>query len=79
MGEGQKSHVTAEPALLKRARAYDPAALAELYDRYAPKMYAYIYRRVSGAALAEDLTGELFLRVLRAIQNKRGNYPDLSF
>lgn len=60
-----------ERALLERARAYDPAALGELYDRYAPKMYAYIYRRVSDAALAEDLTSELFVRVLNAVQNEQ--------
>jgi RNA polymerase sigma-70 factor (ECF subfamily) len=64
-------HVTNERALLERARAYDPAALGELYDRYAPKMYAYIYRRVGDAATAEDLTSELFLRVLHAIQDER--------
>ena len=58
--------MTNERALLERAIAYDPAALGELYDRYAPKMYAYIYRRVSDATLAEDLTSELFLRVLKA-------------
>jgi RNA polymerase sigma-70 factor (ECF subfamily) len=63
--------VTDETALLKRAKAYDAAALAELYDRYAPRMYAYIYRRVSDAAVAEDLTGELFLHVLRAVQNEQ--------
>lgn len=63
--------MTDEVALLERAKAYDLAALAELYDRYAPRMYAYIYRRVSDAALAEDLTSELFLRVVRAIQNER--------
>jgi RNA polymerase sigma-70 factor (ECF subfamily) len=68
---GAPSHVTSEKALLKRAKAYDSAALAELYDRYAPRMYSYIYRRVSDAALAEDLTSELFLRMLRAIQNER--------
>ncbi len=63
--------MTDDTALLERAKAYDPAALGELYDRYAPRMYAYLYRRVSDAALAEDLTGELFLRVLRAIQNQQ--------
>jgi RNA polymerase sigma-70 factor (ECF subfamily) len=63
--------VTTERALLKRAKAKDPAALGELYDQYAPKMYAYIYRRVGDAALAEDLTSELFLRVLKAVQNER--------
>ncbi|MBN1580915.1 MAG: sigma-70 family RNA polymerase sigma factor [Anaerolineae bacterium] len=50
-------------------QAYDKAALSKLYDRYAPKMYAYIYRRVGDAQVAEDLTGELFVRMLRAIQN----------
>lgn len=62
--------MTDEKALLKRAKAYDEEALTELYNRYAPKIYAYIYRRVSNAALAEDLTGELFFRVLRSIQNE---------
>jgi RNA polymerase sigma-70 factor (ECF subfamily) len=69
--ERVNSHVTNETALLERAKEYDPTALAELYDCYAPRMYAYIYRRVSDAALAEDLTSELFLRVLRAIQSER--------
>jgi len=63
--------VTDETTLLERAKALDEAALAELYDRYAPRMYAYIYRRVGDAALAEDLTGELFVRVLRAIRSRR--------
>ena len=68
--ERVNSHVTHEQVLLDRARAYDPEALAELYDRYAHKMYAYIYRRVNDAVLAEDLTSELFLRMLRAIQQE---------
>jgi RNA polymerase sigma-70 factor (ECF subfamily) len=63
--------VTDEAFLLEQAKDYDPAALGELYDRYAPRMYAYIYRRVGDAALAEDLTVELFVRMLRAIQESR--------
>jgi RNA polymerase sigma-70 factor (ECF subfamily) len=61
--------VTDETALLNRAAKFDEDALAELYDRYAPQMYTYIYRRLGDAALAEDLTGELFVRVLGAIQH----------
>jgi RNA polymerase sigma-70 factor (ECF subfamily) len=61
--------VTDEGVLVERARAYDEKALGELYDRYAPKMYAYIYRRIGHAATAEDLTGELFLRVVRSLRN----------
>ncbi len=63
--------MTDEGPLLDQAKAYDPEALAELYDRYAPKMYAYIYRRVGEATVAEDLTGELFLRVLRSVRNEQ--------
>ena len=63
--------MTDEAAILNRAQAYDLEALAELYDRYAPRMYAYIYRRVSDSALAEDLTSELFVRVLRSIRDSR--------
>lgn len=72
------SRVTNERSLLERARACDPAALGELYDQYAPKMYAYIYRRVGEAALAEDLTSELFVRLLMAVQNGniwKGTFP----
>jgi RNA polymerase sigma-70 factor (ECF subfamily) len=63
--------VTSEQKLLERARAYDEDALGELYDQYAPLIYAYLYRRVHDAQLAEDLTGEVFVRVLQAIQSEQ--------
>jgi RNA polymerase sigma-70 factor (ECF subfamily) len=63
--------VTSEHTLLERARAYDADALGELYDQYAPLIYAYLYRRVHDAQLAEDLTGEVFVRVLQAIQSEQ--------
>jgi RNA polymerase sigma-70 factor (ECF subfamily) len=64
--------VSDDRTLLKRAKAYDPAALGQLYDLYAPKMYAYIYRRVGNPSLAEDLTSELFIRMLKALHNGSG-------
>ena len=60
-----------EKRLLEQARAFDEEALAKLYDQYAPRIYAYLYRRVQDAQLAEDLTGEVFLRVLQAIRSER--------
>ena len=63
--------MTNEHRLLERARAYDADALGELYDQYAPLIYAYLYRRVHDTQLAEDLTGEVFLRVLKAIQSEQ--------
>ena len=60
--------MTNERTLLERARQCDEAALGELYDRYAPRIYAYIYRRVGDACLAEDLTGDVFVRMIQAVQ-----------
>lgn len=53
--------------LLERAQSSDPEALGELYDGYAPQVYAYIYRRVGNPEVAEDLTGEAFVRVVMAL------------
>lgn len=60
-----------EHELLKRAKQYDEAALGELYDRYAPRIYAYIYGQVSDPYLAEDLVGDVFVRVVQAIRSER--------
>jgi len=59
-------------ALLTRIRANDPDALAELYDQFAPALYAYIYRRVGEQRLAEDLTGDVFVNALGAL--RRGQF-----
>lgn len=61
----------ADADLLNRVRAHDPAALAELYDRYAPRLYAYLYRRLGDQALAEDLVSEVFVRALEALRRDR--------
>ncbi len=63
--------MTNERTLLERAKRYDEAALGKLYDQYAPRIYAYVYRRVGNAHLAEDLTGDVFVRVMQAIQAER--------
>jgi RNA polymerase sigma-70 factor (ECF subfamily) len=54
-------------ALVARAQAGDPEAFGELYDRYVDLVYRYVYYRVGGQQLAEDLTSEAFLRALRRI------------
>lgn len=68
---GEQSHVTDERTLLEQARACDEHALGELYDRYAPRVYAYLFRRVGDAGTAEDMTGEVFLRMLQALRSER--------
>jgi RNA polymerase sigma-70 factor (ECF subfamily) len=60
-----------ESALLERARDYDAAAIAELYDRYSLRIYNYVYRRVGSRSLAEDLTSTVFVRVLEAVRTSK--------
>lgn len=60
-----------EEELLARAVNFDERALSELYDRYELKIYSYIYRRTSDQTLAEDLTAQVFLKMLEAIQSDR--------
>ena len=60
-----------EHRLLERAKAYDIDALAEIYDHYEVKIYSYIYHRVGSQPVAQDLTSQVFLRVLEAIQHQR--------
>ncbi|MCO6451183.1 MAG: sigma-70 family RNA polymerase sigma factor [Caldilineales bacterium] len=62
-----------DPAeLLELARRRDPTALATIFDTYSPKIYAYIYRHVRDAQLAEDLTSTVFIKMLEALD--RGKF-----
>jgi len=58
--------------LLEKASRAEPAALGMLYDQYVEKIYAYIYHRVGQADLAEDLTGQVFMRMLEAVRSGKG-------
>jgi len=61
-----------EAKLVARASLGDPDAVASLYDIYASRIYSYIYRRTSDPVTAEDLTGQVFLRMLEALRNGKG-------
>ncbi len=50
----------------------DKAAFGELYDRYLPKIYSYVYYRTGNVHDAEDLTAKVFVRALAHI----GNYVE---
>ena len=49
---------------MERARS-DPAAFAELYRRYLPRVHAFAYRRTGVTEVAEDITSAAFERALR--------------
>ena len=62
---------TSDSQLLERARSHDAEALAEIYDRYSEPIYRYLYRMLGDAAQAEDLTSEVFCRLLQVLDTSR--------
>ncbi len=59
-----------EIKLLNRVRALDQDALAEVHNKYYTSIYRYIAFRVNDSQTAEDLTSEVFLRLLSAVRDK---------
>jgi len=56
--------------LVRRVRANEPLAFDELYARYSPRVFGYLFQRLNGdAEEAEDLTADVFTRVYEKIDN----------
>lgn len=60
-----------EQGLIAKARQGDTAALSTIYDQYAEKIYIYFYHRLGDRELAEDLTGDVFVRMVEAADTPR--------
>jgi len=67
------SSIDSEAALLERARTLDGSALGQIHDRYYPEIYRYGLYRLGDPQAAEDVAGEVFLRLLDALH--RGRAP----
>ncbi len=67
-----------EEQLLEAATTYDEVALGELYDRYEARIFSYIYRRIGDEPLAEDLTAQVFVKMLQAIRDRRAWHSSFS-
>jgi RNA polymerase sigma-70 factor (ECF subfamily) len=59
-----------ELALLADVQKRDPQALAKVHDTYYPAIFRYIAFRVGDHETAEDLTSEVFIRLLHAVNEK---------
>ena len=60
-----------ERSTVDRARTGDQNALADLYDWYMPRVYRYAVARLGNTAEAEDVTEEVFLKMLGGISGFR--------
>ena len=55
----------ADEALIARIRSGEPDAMAELYDRYSPLVYAMALRVLADTGAAEDVLQEVFMQLWR--------------
>jgi RNA polymerase sigma-70 factor, ECF subfamily len=58
-----------EDSLVRRAQKLDNEAFAQLYEAYFDKIYRYISFKVRNETEAEDLTQQVFIKVLNSISS----------
>ena len=58
-----------ERAWVEQARAGDSAAVGVLYEHHVDRIYRYIVLKIGDPQEAEDLTGQVFVRMIEAISN----------
>ncbi len=61
------------PPMVEAARKRDAGALAAICERLYPRIYRYLSYKVNDLRDAEDLAGEVFVRMLEAIPGQTGS------
>lgn len=62
--------IPVEDRLLAQARQGDQDAIMKIYNSYFPSIYNFIRLRVDDPALAEDLTSEVFVKLVTALRGR---------
>jgi RNA polymerase sigma-70 factor (ECF subfamily) len=62
---------TSDVDLVKRAQGGDVEAVGELYDRHHTRIFRYLWSRLRDPHVAEDLTGEVFARMVKDLPGYR--------
>ena len=55
------------PEVIALAQSGDTRVITALYERYRQGIFRYLYYRVGDLQSAEDLTSDVFLRMIRSI------------
>jgi RNA polymerase sigma-70 factor (ECF subfamily) len=62
---------------LKSLQKLDSQAIGAVYDRYFPDVYRFVYYRLSDEQVAEDISSDVFVRLLEAVKKGRGPQTNL--
>jgi RNA polymerase sigma-70 factor, ECF subfamily len=56
---------------------FDPQAIGAIYDRYFAEVYRYVRYRINDDSIAEDISSDVFLRLLDAVKRRQGPQSNL--
>lgn len=61
------SELSDEALLIQKAKDFDSDAWTQIYQRYYPKIYAYLHHRLEDTNTTEDIAADVFLRACEKI------------
>jgi RNA polymerase sigma-70 factor (ECF subfamily) len=62
---------------LNSLRDLDSQVIGAVYDRYFEDVYRFVYYKLNDEQVAEDISSDVFVRLLEAIKKKRGPQTNL--
>jgi len=62
---------------LEGLQRLDSEVIGEVYDRYFPDVYRFVCYRLNDEQVAEDISSDVFVRLLEAVNKKRGPQTNL--
>src|SRR5579863_9047123 len=68
LGEHLFMDLSLEKKLVEQAK-HDPIAFGKLYDAYYPKISRYILHRIGNVQEAQDITSEVFYKVMKGLRS----------
>jgi len=66
-----------EQRALDGLQKLDAQSIGAIYDRYFPEVYRYVRYRISDETVAEDISSDVFVRLMEASQKKKGPQTNL--
>lgn len=63
--------------LLKHAQEMDSQALSQIHDQFYPAVYRYVRYRLENEQIVEDISADVFLRLLNHLHHRKGEIHDL--
>lgn len=62
---------------LEGLQKLDAHVIGTVYDRYFPDVYRFVYYRLNDEQVAEDISSDVFVRLIEALNKRRGPQTNL--